>query len=89
MAGTGGPVAGVFPLPELYVVVAAMLLGNVLTAYSLMIGCMEQGMFPAVRTMFLAPAYWALTQHRRLPGAAARCPQTTPAAAIVPSIAAS
>jgi cellulose synthase/poly-beta-1,6-N-acetylglucosamine synthase-like glycosyltransferase len=61
VGGSGGPVAGVFPLPELYVVVAAMLLGNVLTAYSLMIGCMEQGMFPAVRTMFLAPVYWALT----------------------------
>jgi cellulose synthase/poly-beta-1,6-N-acetylglucosamine synthase-like glycosyltransferase len=60
VSGTG-PVAGVFPAPELYLVVAAMLLGNVLIAYSLMIGCMDQGMLPAVRTMFLAPVYWALS----------------------------
>jgi hypothetical protein len=25
-----------------------------------MAGCMEQGLFRAVRTMLLAPAYWAL-----------------------------
>jgi cellulose synthase/poly-beta-1,6-N-acetylglucosamine synthase-like glycosyltransferase len=88
VGGSGGPVAGVFPLPELSVVVAAMLLGNVLTAYSLMIGCMEQGMFPAVRTMFLAPVYWALTSMAAYRALLPRSPMTrTPA--IVPSIAAS
>jgi cellulose synthase/poly-beta-1,6-N-acetylglucosamine synthase-like glycosyltransferase len=44
----------------LYAAAAAMLLGNLLMAYSLMIGCMEHGLFRAVRTMFLVPAYWAL-----------------------------
>ena len=88
VGGSGGPVAGAFPLPELYVVVAAMLLGNVLTAYSLMIGCMEQGMFPAVRTMFLAPAYWVLTS---MAAYRALLPwqRPTPAPAMVPSISAS
>jgi glycosyltransferase XagB len=28
--------------------------------YSLMIGCMEHGLFRSVRTMLLVPAYWAL-----------------------------
>jgi cellulose synthase/poly-beta-1,6-N-acetylglucosamine synthase-like glycosyltransferase len=89
VSGTG-PVAGVFPAPELYLVVAAMLLGNVLVAYSLMIGCMDQGMLPAVRTMFLAPVYWALSSvaaYRAL--LPARRPEQPLAAAPVPSIAAS
>ena len=84
VGGSGGSVAGVFPLPELYVVVAAMLLGNVLTAYSLMIGCMEQGMFPAVRTMFLAPAYLAL-----MSAAAYRALLPRSHATLAPAIAAS
>jgi hypothetical protein len=80
----------VFPAPELYLVVAAMLLGNVLTAYSLMIGCMEQGMFPAVRTMFLAPVYWALSSVAAYRALLPASRQTeSPAAAPVPSIAAS
>jgi hypothetical protein len=44
----------------LYVGGAAMLVGNLLMVYSLMIGCMEHDLFRAVRTMFLVPAYWAL-----------------------------
>jgi glycosyltransferase XagB len=44
----------------LYAVAAAMLLGNLLMVYSLMVGCMEHGLFRAVRTMLLVPAYWAL-----------------------------
>ncbi|HLK00817.1 MAG TPA: glycosyltransferase family 2 protein [Streptosporangiaceae bacterium] len=44
----------------LYTGGAAMLLGNLLMAYSLMIGCMEHGLFHAVRTMLLVPVYWAL-----------------------------
>ena len=77
-----------FPLPELYVVVAAALLANVLSAYSLMIGCMEQGMFPAIRTMFLAPAYWTLTSIAAYRALLPRRPMTR-TAAVVPSIAAS
>ena len=50
-----------FPPAELYAVVAVVLLGNLLTAYSLMIGCMEHGLFAGVRTMLLAPVYVALT----------------------------
>jgi hypothetical protein len=60
----------------------------VVTAYSLMIGCMEQGMLPAVRTMFLAPVYWALSSiaaYRALLPAGRRAR----AAAPVPGIAAS
>lgn len=55
-----GRIAQIFPLPELYAATAAMLLGNLLMVYSLMIGCMEHGLFRAVRTMLLVPAYWAL-----------------------------
>ncbi len=44
----------------LYASAAAMLLGNLLMVYSLMIGCMEHGLFRSVRTMLLVPAYWAL-----------------------------
>jgi cellulose synthase/poly-beta-1,6-N-acetylglucosamine synthase-like glycosyltransferase len=55
-----GHIGQVFPLPELYAATAAMLLGNLLMMYSLMIGCMEHGLFRAVRTMLLVPAYWAL-----------------------------
>ena len=55
-----GRVPQVFPLPELFAAAAAMLLGNLLMVYSLMIGCMEHGLFRAVRTMLLVPAYWAL-----------------------------
>jgi cellulose synthase/poly-beta-1,6-N-acetylglucosamine synthase-like glycosyltransferase len=58
-AGTSA-FTGVVPLPVLSAAAAALVLGNVLTAYSLMAGCMEAGFFRAVRTMLLAPAYWAL-----------------------------
>jgi glycosyltransferase XagB len=61
LAGGPGPIAAVLPLPELEAVIAVMLLGNLLTAYALMIGCMEHGLFAAVRTMLLAPVYLALT----------------------------
>jgi cellulose synthase/poly-beta-1,6-N-acetylglucosamine synthase-like glycosyltransferase len=56
----GGHLAGVVPVPVAVAAVAAVVLGNLVTAYSLMAGCMEQGLFRAVRTMLLAPAYWAL-----------------------------
>jgi cellulose synthase/poly-beta-1,6-N-acetylglucosamine synthase-like glycosyltransferase len=56
----GGQVAAVVPVPVASAAVAAMVIGNVVTAYSLMAGCMEQRLLHAVRTMLLAPAYWAL-----------------------------
>ena len=66
-----------------------MLLGNVLTAYSLMIGCMEQGMFRAVRTMFLAPVYWALSSVAAYRALLRVGRKQATAAAALPSIAAS
>ena len=47
--------AAQFPLPVISLAVAAAALGNLLTVYALMIGCMEQGLLRAVRTMLLAP----------------------------------
>jgi glycosyltransferase XagB len=88
LAGGFGPVTGALPLPELYAVIAAMLLGNLLTAYSLMIGCMEDGLFAAVRTMLLAPVYVGLTSvaaYRAL----LPLDRPEPARAVVPSVAAS
>lgn len=88
LAGGSRPVAGVFPSAELYAVIAVMLLGNLLTAYSLMIGCMEHGLFAGVRMMLLAPIYVALTS-----AAAYRAllpvNRPEPARAAVPSAAAS
>jgi cellulose synthase/poly-beta-1,6-N-acetylglucosamine synthase-like glycosyltransferase len=55
-----GHSAAQFPLPVISLAVAAAALGNLLTVYALMIGCMEQGLLRAVRTMLLAPAYGAL-----------------------------
>jgi hypothetical protein len=56
----GSHLGGIIPAPAADAAIAAMVIGNVVTAYSLMAGCMEQGLFHAVRTMLLAPAYWAL-----------------------------
>jgi glycosyltransferase XagB len=55
-----GDSAAQFPVPVISLAVAAAALGNLLTVYALMIGCMEQGLLRAVRTMLLAPAYGAL-----------------------------
>ena len=55
-----GPSAAQFPVPVVSLAVAAAALGSLLTVYALMIGCMEQGLLRAVRTMLLAPAYAAL-----------------------------
>jgi glycosyltransferase XagB len=83
-----GSLDAVFPPGELSVMVTAMLLGNLCTAYSLMIGCMEHGMHPAIRTLLLAPGYWALLSlaaYRALLPAG----RQVPAGVAVPSIAAS
>jgi hypothetical protein len=88
LVGGAGPMDTVFPPGDLSVVVTAMLIGNLCMAYSQLIGCMEQGMVPAVRTLFLAPCYWAL-----LSVAAYRAlfhpRRQVPAPVAVPSIAAS
>jgi hypothetical protein len=69
-------------------VLAVLLLGNLITSYSLMVGCMEQGLFAAVRTMLLGPAYWALTSLAAYRAVfSARRP--VPARQGVPSVAAS
>ena len=49
-----------FPGWVLYLGVATMLLGNVMMVYTLMIGCMERGLYSAVRAMLSVPLYWAL-----------------------------
>jgi cellulose synthase/poly-beta-1,6-N-acetylglucosamine synthase-like glycosyltransferase len=88
LVGGAGPMDTVFPPGYLSVVVTAMLLGNLGIAYSQLIGCMEQGMVPAVRTLLLAPCYWALLSvaaYRALIHPARR----VPAPVAVPSIAAS
>ncbi len=57
-----GPAHGAtsFPGAVLSLAVAAAALGALLTVYALMLGCMEHGLFRAVRTMLLAPVYSAL-----------------------------
>ena len=61
LAGGSQLIAGVLPSAELYTVLAVTLLGVLLTAYSLMVGCMEHHIFVGVRMMLLAPVYVALT----------------------------
>ncbi len=55
-----GPGDSAAPFPVISLAAAAAALGSLLTVYALMIGCMEQGLLRAVRTMLLAPAYQAL-----------------------------
>ncbi|QXJ20287.1 glycosyltransferase [Actinomadura graeca] len=44
----------------LYGGVTTMIVGNLLMIYCAMAGCMERGLFPAVRTMVTVPLYWGL-----------------------------
>jgi cellulose synthase/poly-beta-1,6-N-acetylglucosamine synthase-like glycosyltransferase len=55
-----GPISALFPLPVLYLGVLAMLGGNLLMVYSLMLGCMERGLYRALRAQLAVPLYWAL-----------------------------
>ncbi len=48
-----------FPPAILYLGLASMLIGNLLVLYYFMIGCMERGLYRAVRTMLVVPLYWA------------------------------
>ena len=88
LAGGSHLVAGVLPSAEAYTVIAVTLLGNLLIAYSLMIGCMEHGLFLGVRMMLLVPVYVALTSvaaYRALLPVS----RPEPARAVVPSSAVS
>jgi glycosyltransferase XagB len=53
-------IAPLFPMPVLYLGVLAMLGGNLLMIYSLMLGCMERGLHGSIRAVLAVPAYWAL-----------------------------
>jgi cellulose synthase/poly-beta-1,6-N-acetylglucosamine synthase-like glycosyltransferase len=53
-------VHALFPAVILYLGVATMVLGNLLMVYCLMTGCMERGLYRAVRTMLTVPLYWGL-----------------------------
>jgi cellulose synthase/poly-beta-1,6-N-acetylglucosamine synthase-like glycosyltransferase len=55
-----GPIAPLFPMPVLYLGVAAMLAGNFLMVYSLMMACMERGLSWAMRSILAVPVYWGL-----------------------------
>ena len=55
-----GPIAALFPMPVLYLGVTAMLAGNFLMIYMLMMGCMERGLLRAVPAMLVIPVYWAM-----------------------------
>jgi glycosyltransferase XagB len=53
-------ISALFPMPVLYLGVLAMLGGNLLMVYSLMLGCMERGLYRALRAQLAVPLYWAL-----------------------------
>ncbi|MUN36381.1 glycosyltransferase family 2 protein [Actinomadura litoris] len=53
-------VQAVFPPPVLYCGVVTMVAGNLLMVYCAMAGCLERGLFRAVRVMVTIPLYWAL-----------------------------
>ena len=52
--------SALFPAPVLYLGVFSMLIGNLLMVYSMMAGCMDRGLYGAVRTMIVIPLYWVL-----------------------------
>ena len=53
-------IAPLFPPVVLALGVVAMLVGNLLMVFTLMIGCMERGLHNTVSTMLTVPAYWVL-----------------------------
>jgi len=53
-------ISALFPSAVLYLSVFSMLIGNLLMVYSMMAGCMDRGLYGAVRTMLAIPLYWAL-----------------------------
>jgi cellulose synthase/poly-beta-1,6-N-acetylglucosamine synthase-like glycosyltransferase len=53
-------ITGLFPPAALYLGVFSMLMGNLLMVYSMMAGCMDRGLYAAVRSMIAIPVYWGL-----------------------------
>ncbi|WP_067468125.1 glycosyltransferase family 2 protein [Actinomadura macra] len=53
-------IQAMFAPPTLYCGVTTMIVGNLLMVYCAMAGCLERGLFPAVRTMVTIPLYWGL-----------------------------
>jgi cellulose synthase/poly-beta-1,6-N-acetylglucosamine synthase-like glycosyltransferase len=53
-------ISPLFSMPVLYLGVLAMLGGNLLMVYILMLGCMERGLLGAMRAQLALPVYWAL-----------------------------
>jgi glycosyltransferase XagB len=53
-------ISALFPAAILYMGVFSMLIGNLLMVYSMMVGCMDRGLYGAIRTMIVVPVYWAL-----------------------------
>ena len=53
-------ISALFPMPVLYLGVLAMLVGNLLMVYCLMPGCMERGLFRALRAQLAVPVYWVM-----------------------------
>nr|WP_255673108.1 glycosyltransferase [Glycomyces amatae] len=49
-----------FPPAVLYGGMLAMIAGNALMCYALMLGCLRRGLYPAVRAMLTVPLYWGL-----------------------------
>jgi cellulose synthase/poly-beta-1,6-N-acetylglucosamine synthase-like glycosyltransferase len=49
-----------FPPVALYAGLICLAFGNLLMVYYLMVGCMERGLYRAVRAMLAVPLYWAL-----------------------------
>jgi cellulose synthase/poly-beta-1,6-N-acetylglucosamine synthase-like glycosyltransferase len=49
-----------FPPVVLYGGMFAMIAGNALMCYALMLGCLKRGLYAAVRAMLTVPLYWAL-----------------------------
>lgn len=54
------PLEPLFPSFILYGGVIAMIAGNALMCYALMLGCLKRGLYAAVRAMLTVPIYWAL-----------------------------
>jgi glycosyltransferase XagB len=55
-----GYIRALFPSVVLYLGVFSMLIGNLLMVYSMMAGCMDRGLYGAVRSMLAIPFYWGL-----------------------------
>lgn len=53
-------VSDVFPAPVFYLGVGSMIVGNFATLWFQMAACMKRGLYPSIKWLLVAPAYWAL-----------------------------